>query len=280
LKRNLYILICIYLIPLLESFGQAHPFHSTFEQQVFTFTDSVSHKNLLALFLASDARIDEKEYAEINKQVEDLYLLLIQEKQRIKSDRRYLKWVFDQVKKEYLHQYETYPAFYRTFTQKTYNCLSGTALYALVLQRLGYTTEIHETAFHAYLLIKINKRQFLMDATDPENGFISDLIMIKQREQLYRQNEQAKNQPAFNRTIQLLELAGLQYYNEAMLQYNKQNYELSAQLLDKANRLYPRSERIAILQTSAKNLVASNSIKKDNRRKNVVTTASAGLSNK
>lgn len=278
MKRNLYILLCIYLIPLFESFGQAQPFHSTFEQQVFT--DSVSHQNLLALFLASDASIDENQFSQINKQVEDLYLLLVQEKQQIKSERRYLKWVFDQVKKDFLHQYETYPAFYRIFTQKTYNCLSGTALYALVLQRLGYTAEIHETAFHAYLLVKINKRQFLMDATDPENGFISDLIMIKQREQLYRQNEQAKNQPAFNRTIQLLELAGLQYYNEAMLQYNKQNYKQSAQLLEKAMRLYPRSERIAILQTSAKNLVASTSSKKDNRRKNVATTASAGLSNK
>lgn len=232
---------------------------------------------MLALFLASDAGTDEKQYAEINKQVEDLYVILAQEKQRIKSDRRYLKWVFDQVKKEFLHQYETYPAFYKTFTEKTYNCLSGTALYAILLQRLGYTTEVHETAFHAYLLVKINKRQFLMDATDPENGFLSDIMMIKQREQLYRQNEQAKNQPAFNRTIQLIELAGLQYYNEAMLQYNKQNYAESAQLLDKAMRLYPRSERIAILQGSAKNLVTS---KKDNRKKGVVTTASAGLSNK
>ena len=277
MKRSLYILLCIYLIPLPESLGQAHSFHSTFEQQVFNYTDSVSHNNLLALFLASDVSIDEKKFSQINKQVEDFYLFLAQEKQRIKSDRRYLKWVFDQVKKEYLHQYETYPAFYKTFTQKTYNCLSGTALYSLLLQRLGYTTEIHETAFHAYLLIKINKRQFLVDATDPENGFISDIMMIKQREQLYRQNEQAKNQPAFNRPIKLIELAGLQYYNEAMLQYNKQNYAQSAQLLDKAMRLYPRSERIAILQSSAKNLVTG---KKDNHKKGVVTTASAGLSNK
>ncbi|QHT68256.1 hypothetical protein GXP67_17220 [Rhodocytophaga rosea] len=280
MKRNLYILLCLYLIPLFESFGQVHPFHSTFEQQAFTFTDSVSHENLLALFLASNTSADEKQFAQINKQAEDLYLLLKQEKQQIKSERRYLKWVFDQVKNEFFHEYEMYPAFYRTFTQKTYNCLSGTALYALFLQKLGYTVDIHETALHAYLLVKINKRQFLMDATDPENGFISDLIMIKQREQMYRQNEQAKNQPAFNRNIQLIELAGLQYYNEAMLQYNKQNYKESAQLLEKAIRLYPRSERIAILQTSAINLVASTSNKKDNRRKNVVNPASAGLSNK
>lgn len=224
--------------------------------------------------------MDEKQFSQINQQVEDLVLSLAQDKLRIKSQRRYLKWVFVQVKKEFLHQYETYPAFYRIFTEKTYNCLSGTALYALVLQRLGYSVEVHETAFHAYLLVKINKRQFLMDATDPENGFISDLMMIKQREQLYRQNERAKNQPAFNRTIQLLELAGLQYYNEAMLQYNKHHYKESAQLLDKAIRLYPRSERIAILQSSAKNLVVALSSKKDNRRKNVATTASAGLSNK
>jgi hypothetical protein len=260
--------------------GQNSPFHSAFEENLFITTDSASHKNLLGLFLASNAGITEKEFAQYNKQLDDLYIFLVQEKQRIKSDRRFLKLVFEQGKKELLHQYETYPSFYRTFTQRTYNCLSGTALYALLLQRLGYTVDIHETALHAYLLVKINKRQFLMDATDPENGFVSDLILIKQREQLYRQSEQAKNQPAFNRSITLLELAGLQYYNEAMLQYNKQNFAESAALLDKAIRLYPRSERIALLQASAKNLVANASNKKENRRKNVVPAASAGLSNK
>lgn len=280
MKSYFYIFLCFGLASFLQVCGQTPVFHTVLEQRAFSRIDSISDAHLLALFLASDASVDTNRFEQIHKQVNDFYFYLSQGKTQIKSQRKYIKWVSKQLQGQFLQQYQAYPAFYRVFTEKTYNCLSGTALFALFFQRLGYTIEVHETAFHAYLLVKLNNRKFLLDATDPEQGFISDLNLIRQRELLYRQNEQAKLQPAFNRTIQLIELAGLQYYNEAMLKYNRQNFAESASLLDKAGRLYPRSERISLLQSNTRQLLSDISTTATQHKKKVASTATAGLSNK
>jgi tetratricopeptide (TPR) repeat protein len=162
--------------------------------------------------------------------------------------------------------------------------LSGTALYGLIFQKLNYTVEIHETAFHAYLIIRTPKHKFLLDATDAENGFAYYAYQIEAREALYRENERARYQPAFNRIIDFYELAGLHYYNEGILQFNAQQYTESIKFLEKAAQLYPRSERIQHLQESAlqnrEKFESAQVARKSKRQAQISNLQTSGLSQK
>jgi tetratricopeptide (TPR) repeat protein len=257
---------------------------SAFEETAFTQAKDTSTKDLLSLLLASEATMTKDKLSTIQEQLQVFILHLKQEKSKYPSDKKYLRWVVQEVRHQFLHHYDLYPSFHQLFTNGTYNCLSGTALYALVLEQLHYPVEIHETAFHAYLIIRGAKQEFLLDATDAENGFAYYAYQIQAREALYRENERARYQPAFNRVISFQELAGLHYYNEALLQFNAQNYSNSLIFLAKAAQLYPRSERIHFLQTNAlqnqQKFEAAQIVKKSNRQVRIQDEQTSGLSQK
>ncbi len=245
----LFLWLCLF--PLENLKGQALVFQSAFEETAFSKTDSLSTENALALLLATDAGMDRTKMQRYLERFHNFCLILQEKKTKKISDKRFLQFVFEQVRKEFFRNYSPYPSFQRLFSDGTYNCLSASALYALVLQKFNYRVHIHETAFHAYLIVETRHRQFLMDGTDPEGGFLVYIEQIKQREAFYREAEKARYQPNLNRIITLRELCGLQYYNKATLQFNKQNYSRSMELLEKAAFLYRRSERIKVLQASA-----------------------------
>jgi tetratricopeptide (TPR) repeat protein len=222
--------------------------------------------------------------AGLQNQLQGFTLRLQQERHKYSSDKKFLRWLVQEIRTQFLHSYDLYPSFQQLFTSGTYNCLSGTALYGLILQKLNYPVEIHETAFHAYLIIHTPKKKFLLDATDAENGFAYYSYQIRAREALYRENERARYQPALNRIISFYELAGLHYYNEAILQFNAQNYSESLKFLEKAAKLYPRSERVQYLLASAQQhqqkFEATQIARKQGKRVGISDTQPSGLTQK
>jgi tetratricopeptide (TPR) repeat protein len=257
---------------------------SAFEESAFAQAKDTSTESLLALLLASDPAMTKDKLSSLQEQLQEFTLHLQQEKPKYPSEKKYLKWVVLEVRNRFLHNYDLYPSFGQLFTGGTYNCLSGTALYGLIFQKLNYPVEIHETAFHAYLIIHTPKRKLLLDATDAENGFAYYAYQIQAREALYRENERARYQPAFNRVIDFYELAGLHYYNEAILQFNAANYSESLKFLEKAAQLYPRSERIQYLQASAllnqQKFEATQVARKSARQVRIPDTQTSGLTQK
>ncbi|MDO1445314.1 hypothetical protein Q0590_03580 [Rhodocytophaga aerolata] len=251
MKRNLLIYIWLFLAPLASLCAQPVAYVSSVEKKAFALAKNASPENLFMLLLASDPQMTHEKVSHLQQQLHSFILHLQEKKHQFASEKKYLHWVVQEVRNQYLHDYELYPSFHQLFANGTYNCLSGTALYGLILQKLNYQVEIHETAFHAYLIIHTPKRKILLDATDAENGFAYYAYQIQAREALYRENERARYQPAFNRVIDFYELAGLHYYNEGIIQFNAQNYTASLNYLEKAAQLYPRSERIQHLQANA-----------------------------
>jgi len=180
--------------------------------------------------------------------------------QQVKRGRRgtdhqgILKQVFDEGRRQFLLSYDkNYPHFSRLFTDGSYNCVTGTALYAWVLHRLGYRVQLHETAFHAYLTVRTEHTVYLMDATDPHNGFVAGAAAVGKRELWYTGNEIPKG-IVFHRLISIRELCGLQYYNQAVVAFNRQAYEQSLFYLQQALALYPQSDRIRQLKETTQRL--------------------------
>src|SRR5687767_14329360 len=55
-----------------------------------------------------------------------------------RSDHQFLNRVFTKTHQRFLKHFEQYATFGETMSTGTYNCLTGTALYALLLSHFGY----------------------------------------------------------------------------------------------------------------------------------------------
>lgn len=249
-------LICILFLPLLWGFAgsvqaQAIRWQSSFEQTTFGPTEAIdTARQVLAQLLAADASVTDSTFVHTYTELSSFCQQLSKKRKRFVSESHFLFYIFQQTQKKYLQRYEAYPTFTALFGgQATYNCLSGTAVYAWVLNRLGFEAEIRETNLHVYLRVKTVRSSYLIDATDPQNGFVSDdELQITRRELWYASNELKRGKPC-NISITLRQLAGLQYFNEAVKAFNKRDYQACTQHLQKADLLYAGSAKIAHLQT-------------------------------
>jgi hypothetical protein len=171
---------------------------------------------------------------------------------------RFSKLLFNRTRQEFFRRYTQYATFSETLSNGKYNCLTGTALYALLLHHFGIDYTIIETNYHIFLLANTDDGQVLFEATDPINGFITDAKEISQRIEIYKRNtpqglpEDGKKYYTFMtelyQPVSLRELQGLLHYNVSTEAYNNQNFSSAINHLDKALDLY-NSPRIAEFTT-------------------------------
>jgi hypothetical protein len=173
-------------------------------------------------------------------------------KASFKDEKAFLGHVFSKTHQKFLKQYREYATFNELFDDGGYNCLTGTALYALLLDELGFRYTIIETNYHIFLLAETAEGKILFEATDPLSGFVADDREIIKRIEGYKENTvvQARNDKTYYEfdvklynAIDLDELQGLLYYNLAVEALNDGALESSIAYLNKAIEKY-RSRRI------------------------------------
>ena len=164
-----------------------------------------------------------------------------------KSDEAFLHHLFTKTHQRFLKTYSEYASFGGTIRDGVYNCLTGTALYALLLDHFGFTYRITETSYHIFLTVESDKGQVLIESTDPVNGFVNEESEIAKRISLYRQNsirESDANKVYYRYNIDIYneiglnEILGLLHYNLAIVAYNEQQLSRAIIHLDNAMRLY------------------------------------------
>jgi len=173
-----------------------------------------------------------------------------------KSEKLFLKHVFLKTHQQFLKHYVKEVSFGTTLNKGTYNCLTGTALYALLLDRFNIKHQVIETNYHIFIVVSTEDGRVLLETTDPQNGFVDGEQEIEKRIKTYRQNvmEQEKSDKSYYRfsyevyrEVNLDEMLGLLYYNLAITAYNDRQFETSISQLDKALALYqsPRIEEFS-----------------------------------
>ncbi|HEY3404544.1 MAG TPA: hypothetical protein VGK59_14240 [Ohtaekwangia sp.] len=169
-----------------------------------------------------------------------------------RDEKEFLKFLFRKTHQQILHSFKEYSSFSDLLDKGEYNCLTGTALYAVLLDHFGFTYTITETNYHIFLIAKTNSGNVLIEATDPANGFVDKSTEIEERINTYRQNviQQAqvgKSYYHFNfelyNTVTLDQMVGLLYYNRAVKAFNDKQLGESIQYLDRAFARY-QSPRI------------------------------------
>lgn len=164
-----------------------------------------------------------------------------------KNERDFVRQIFSKTHQRFLKNYSAYASLEETFDNGSYNCLTGTIIFSLILNHYEINHEVIETNYHIFILAETTGGQILLEATDPLNGFVTSAKEVEARIKLYKQNElevQQKNKSYYKfkfelyNTVSMDELRGLAHYNKAVDSFNQQNFEAAVQNLVKADALY------------------------------------------
>lgn len=172
---------------------------------------------------------------------------LQKKKEVIEQENDFVRYVFTKAHQQYLKKFEEYASINKLFSNGSYNCLTGTILYTLLLDHFNISHQVIETNYHIFILANTKQGQILLEATDPLNGFVDNPVDIENRINTYKENSvhaSNRKQYCYQFTFQLYntvttkELLGLLYYNQAVDAYNHQNLQQSIECLKKTHPLY------------------------------------------
>ena len=235
---------------------------TAYETKAFLHFHRAPAAQVLPLFLAVSPQAHQTAEDEIQKELDGFISFLKKKQSAYKDDGRFLQYMYYKVHNKYLKRYAQYPAFLSLFEAGQYDCVTGTALYAYLLDALGYTYTIQELKYHIYLLVRPREAQndlqqayFLIESTDPLYGFVSERSAIQKRIQWYNSEENSATATTnyqynfeINNTINLVELSGLAYYNSAVAYYNRQQFDKATAQLKKAKFLYESQRMEAFMR--------------------------------
>jgi len=128
--------------------------------------------DIFRLLISANVRPKAGQLATLSKKMDATISQLQKKRWKINSEMKFLAHLFYKLHKQYLRLYTDYPSFDAMIKSGRYDCLTGSALYALVLGKLGIEYNIIETNHHVYLIIKGKEGNYLMESPDPLNGFV------------------------------------------------------------------------------------------------------------
>ncbi len=177
---------------------------------------------------------------------------MVPEQSRL-SQKDFVKKLFIRMHRQVLTRFDAYASLDQTLQTGAYNCLTATALFAAALDYFNISHRIIETNYHVFMLVTVQGETWLVEATDPLNGLVSKPRQVEARLTAYRNmSPPAENAGQilyryrnnyYNR-LTLLELRGLDFFNQAVKCYNSGQLKKSVHWLQQAVVYYP-SARIA-----------------------------------
>jgi hypothetical protein len=224
-------------------------FQSEAERNFWQYGES----NPFLLFKAVQAEQTASEQAWIEV-VEDLDL----KASRKKSDLQFLRQIFEKTHQKLLKKYEQHSTFNSMLSEGKFDCVSGSAALSLLLDRYGFIFDIIETDYHVFIVVDLEGKKAILESTLPIGGMITSPTEVNKYLESYKPEKFAQlkslNQGlagpdidygdhSIFRKVNFKQLAGLQYYNDAIVHFNSQAFGLAIDQLSKAYLLYP-SDRI------------------------------------
>lgn len=218
-------------------------------------TTALEHKDIMWHYIGLYSAADQKTISP-SSDFPAFICKLESKRGQFKQEKAFVNYLFNKTHQKMLRHYTPYCSFTELLNDGAYNCLTGTALYALLLDHFGIQYRIIETNYHIFLIAETKEGTVLLEATDPASGFVDHSAAIQKRIDVYRENVLQRpvagkhyydfNFELFNE-VNLDQILGLLYYNYAIVSYNNQELVPAIGYLDKAVALYhsPRVEEFS-----------------------------------
>ncbi|MEL6556909.1 MAG: hypothetical protein AAFQ94_01915 [Bacteroidota bacterium] len=226
-------------------------------------TDTKSIK-ALKLILSSNQNTEYSivEFTELLESIKE-------KKDKFSTEQQYLQFVYKYVHRKRLKRYKTYVTLGETLSRSGYyDCLTGTLLYSLILEELGFQVTIREFNYHVMLIVNLDDKKILIESTDPLNGFVVGDEAVNQRIAEYKADDLKKKRQSVYGFTKLIDneittgqLVGLHFYNQAINSLNQLDVKAAKVAITKAESLYP-SQRVHEIKkfisgTEVQSLIAS-----------------------
>jgi len=236
-------------------------FNSEFEQKQFHLVNQ-NENPLFELLLAPDPQMTVAIAREYCEKYESILSEISTKKYLNKSNDKKVKALYKDVHEALLDKYELQNRFSSIFLDGNYNCVSATALYALIFDELSIPYNIKEKPTHVYLLAFPETDQLLVESTDPSGNFfnyndrfktavvgqLKDAKLISVDEYQSKTVDEIFNAFYYSdENIDLKELAGIQYLNDALYKLEESKTKEAYQQLKKSYFLYPKENIASML---------------------------------
>ncbi len=230
-------------------------FSSNLEKKNFTkyFKDK-DPGSLTSLLLATNSAMSEEKDSQIRREINALENSLTISGIQKRKPQRKIKEVYDFVHRAMLRKYELECSFDQIFVNGVYNCVTATALFALIFDDLKIPYQIKEKPTHVYLLAYPNVENIMVETTSPlfgyltfDNDYKQKFITILKNQKIISSDEIGKkstdelfNQYYFeNENIDLAKLVGIHYMNDAIFKKDKDQIQEAYNQLEKSYLFYP-----------------------------------------
>lgn len=239
-------------------------FDSDFERQSFYAKDI----DPLQILMSLGNGASKTRYANAKWSIDQFLMEISGKFAKISDEGKKVKFLTSEVPKQFLKTYAIQTDFHYIFENGEYNCVSGTALYALIFDKLAIPYIIKETPNHVYLVAYPKTLGIMVESTMPKNGYympkskeVQTMVDLLVSYEMITQEELTKNGhlSVFNnyfytdKVITIKELTGLQYFNDAIVEIRLGNSPQSFSAIDKADYLCNSSEsrllKLSILST-------------------------------
>lgn len=229
----------------------------------------------ISLLLDIDDSMNATRSAEIKTKLAQLFARTEQLQAQNLPAKKLLERVFHTVFESHLRTYSPLADFPQTIEKNQFGCVTGTLLFALVLEKLGFDYHIYETNYHVYLIVNVGEDKVLIETTDRVFGFEKNKHLIAKRIQEYQRLYDVKRQSSnvyvsifkIEREISLIELIGLQYYNKATIAYNQKDYEKAMEALKKSMQLYDAERGAELMYLTLSQYLKNNSLLEEKKDK-------------
>ena len=231
----LLILILSAFFPRLQAKSITQSSAGKYDGQIHSDAEALVHEWLYNYYEKPTRPVIEMATEELTAMVEKFK----HRKKRYSSEEQWLEDIFYQVHRKYLKRYQSFSTLPDLFERGTYDCVSGTALYALICELLYIPYAIRETEYHVYLMALVDGKKVLIESTDSMYGFVSQPDTVQNLIKIYHTDNVSKDMkwPA-NSSVDWVQLAGLQYFNKAVQYYNDKKFSSALSYLDKAMQYY------------------------------------------
>jgi tetratricopeptide (TPR) repeat protein len=227
-----------------------------------------------SLFMANGKLLSEKSVKDSESRFYGHLESLKSEKMNAKRNDKKIKQVYESIHNTFLVKYEVENMFENIFHNGYYNCVSASALYALTFEELGIPFSLKEKPTHVYLIAYPDAERILIETTTPNAGYnvlpaafkqafvktMKDQKLITAQEYSNRSTDELFDKFFFENQedITVLELVGLQYYNDAVFLMGKQKNLEAFHQLEKAYLFYPSEKIHYLMMTAAQSAFAAN----------------------
>ena len=226
-------------------------YNTKFEEEVFKL---YKENSASAYDLLNAINYNEELYAKGKRQIDEHIKNLRSKNLHLKPLKKQIQTIYKITHSKFFKKYETEAFFNNIFENGNYNCVTASAFYALMFDEFNINYSIKETPTHIYIIADTSRLQTLIESTLPGTGVVSFNEKFKNDFVVYLNTNKIISDIEFknsttkelfrkfystDKTINLLELAAIQYYNKGIFLMLEEKFSGAVSYFKKALAIYP-----------------------------------------